>query len=47
LFFDFCIASPQEFNKVSMDMGKTNASPLEEKTPDEEPLVFANKLVST
>ncbi|KAI5563702.1 hypothetical protein POPTR_014G013100v4 [Populus trichocarpa] len=33
-----------EFNKVSMDMGKTNASPLEEKTPDEEPLVFANKL---
>ncbi|KAJ6675961.1 PRE-MRNA-PROCESSING PROTEIN PRP40 [Salix viminalis] len=33
-----------EFNKVSMDLGKTNASPLEEKSPDEEPLVFTNKL---
>ncbi|CAK7347390.1 unnamed protein product [Dovyalis caffra] len=34
----------EELNNGLMNSGKPNATPLEEKTPDEEPLVFANKL---
>ena len=35
----------QEAKKGMADAGKINVTPLEEKTVEDEPLVYANKLV--
>lgn len=35
----------QEAKKGMAFAGKINVTPIEEKSPDEEPLVYANKLV--